>query len=124
MNNKYGAIRSRTSDGRMVASKGERDCYEYLKLLARSGEIDSLECQVSTPLAAGIKHKTDFKYWNLKKGETEWAEYKGFEDQRWRDIKKLWKHFGPGRLIVYGGYGTRIRIIETIIPIERGIDAV
>lgn len=113
--NKYNAKRAEY-DGRSFHSQGERDCYLYLKLLERGGEIDSIECQVSTHLTAGISHKTDFKYWDLKRGEMIWAEYKGFEDQRWRDIRKLWRHYGPGPLRVYKGRGTRITISEEIIP--------
>lgn len=114
--NKFGAICSKSSGGRSFASKGERDCYEYFKLLERAGELDSIECQVTSQLTAGITHRTDFKYFDLKLGESIWAEYKGLEDQRWRDIKKLWKFYGPGRLRIYGGYGTRIRVTDEIIP--------
>jgi hypothetical protein len=116
MNNKYNAVRSESPDGRSFHSKGERDCYEYLRLLERAGEIDSIESQVTTHLTAGITHKTDFKYWDNKLGETVWAEFKGMEDQRWRDIRKLWKCYGPGRLKVYKGRGTRIYCYEEIIP--------
>lgn len=87
-----------------------------LLLLERAGEIDTIECQVTSHLTAGINHKTDFKIWDLKLGEAVWVEYKGFEDQRWRDIKKLWKLYGPGRLRVYGGYGLRMKLIQEIIP--------
>ena len=102
--------------GRSFASKGERDCYAMLKLREKAGEIDSIECQVTTQLTAGLTHKTDFKYWDLKRGETIWCEYKGFVDQRWRDIKKLWKFYGPGPLRVYCGYGLRMRLLDEIIP--------
>lgn len=87
-----------------------------LLLMEKAGEINSIECQVTTPLAAGITHKTDFKCWDIKRKEPLWIEYKGFVDQRWRDIKKLWKHFGPGRLKVYSGYGLRMKLLEEIIP--------
>lgn len=106
----------RMSDGRSFASKGERDCYEMLKLLVKDGVYRELECQVTTPLTAGITHKTDFKCWDVKRDEPLWVEYKGFVDQRWRDIQKLWKYYGPGRLKVYGGYGLRMKLLEEIIP--------
>lgn len=115
---KYGAIRSESSDGRSFASKGERDCYAYLRLLERDGKLDLIECQVTTQLTAGITHKTDFKCFDLVKGETIWVEYKGFVDQRWRDIRKLWAHFGPGPLRVYGGYGLRMKLMDEIIPVN------
>lgn len=87
-----------------------------LKLLEKAGEIDTIECQVTSPLTAGISHKTDFKVFDLKLGEPVWIEYKGFVDQRWRDIKKLWMIYGPGRLKIYQGYGLRMTCIEEIIP--------
>jgi hypothetical protein len=113
---KYHAVRSASSCGRSFASKGERDCFEMLKLLERAGKIDTIECQVTTPLTGGINHKTDFRYWDLKESEHVWVEYKGFIDQRWRDIKKLWRLFGPGRLKVYGGYGLKMKLMDEIIP--------
>lgn len=115
MNNKYNAKRSEYA-GRSFASQGERDCYCYLKLLEKEGELKDLYCQVTTPLTAGITHKTDFKYFDVKLQEPVWAEYKGFEDQRWRDIRKLWKYYGPGVLRIYKGKGLRIYCTETIRP--------
>lgn len=113
--NKYNAVRSEYA-GRSFASQGERDCFLLLKLYERAGEIKDIECQVNTPLIAGITHRTDFKYYDIKRDCPIWAEYKGFEDQRWRDIRKLWKHSGPGILRVYKGSGTRISCSEEIIP--------
>lgn len=106
----------RTTHGRSFASKGERDCFLYLKLLEKAGEYSQIECQVTSELTAGITHRTDFKVWDVKRNEALYIEYKGFTDQRWRDIRKLWKRFGPGRLKVYTGYGTRMKLIEEIIP--------
>lgn len=118
MKNKFNVApkEQRMSDGRAFASKGERDCYEMLKLMERAGDIRDLECQVTTELIPKLTHKTDFKCFDLKRNEPLWIEYKGFEDQRWRDIKKLWKHCGPGRLKVYKGYGLRMILVEEIIP--------
>lgn len=113
--NKYNAQRMHYA-GRSFASKGERDCFCMLQLMERAGEIDSIECQVTSHLTAGITHKTDFKYWDLKRGETVWAEYKGMEDARWRIIRKLWHMHGPGRLRIYKGYGLRVTCTEEIIP--------
>lgn len=83
----------------------------------KAGELRDIECQVTTRLTAGITHKTDFKCWDIKSDEPLWVEYKGFVDQRWRDIQKLWKYYGPGKLKVYGGYGYRMKLIEEIIPL-------
>lgn len=115
MRNKYGAVRSECA-GRLFHSRGERDCYLYLLLLEKNGDLNQIECQVTTKLTAGITHKTDFKIYDLRKDEPVWVEYKGFVDQRWRDIKKLWSVYGPGKLKIYNGYGNRIKLIDEITP--------
>lgn len=114
-NNRFNAVRAQYA-GRSFASQAERDCFKLLELMERAGEIKDIQCQVTTPLTAGITHRTDFKYFDCKLGETVWGEYKGFEDQRWRDIRKLWKVYGPGRLRVYKGRGFKIICTEEIIP--------
>lgn len=113
--NKYNAVRSESHDGRSFHSKGERDCYQMLLLMEKAGEIRDIECQVTTELLPMLTHKTDFKVWCLKRDEPLWVEYKGMDDQRFRDIKKIWKHCGPGRLRIYKGYGLRMTYKE-IIP--------
>lgn len=84
--------------------------------MQKAGEISTIECQVTTRLTAGITHKTDFKVYDLRLNEPVWVEYKGIEDQRWRDIKKLWRVYGPGRLRIYKGSGLRIKLVEEVIP--------
>lgn len=115
MKNKFNAIRVSYSD-RSFASKGERDCYQMFELMERAGEIDSIKCQVTTTLLPGLTHRTDFSYRDIQSNKTIWAEFKGFEDQRWRDIKKIWRFHGPGTLKVYKGSGLRICCVETIYP--------
>lgn len=112
---KYNAKRC-TYDNHNFASQGERDCYHLLKLMERAGEIKDIECQVTTPLIAGITHKTDFRVWDNRLSEHVWYEYKGFEDQRWRDIRKLWSYCGPGILRVIKGRGLRMAVSEEILP--------
>lgn len=119
MHNKYNVApkEERMSDGRSFHSKGERDLYEMLKLLVNEGTYRDLECQVLTKFPIkDLTHRTDFKVWDVKRNAPLWIEYKGFEDQRWRDIKKIWRFCGPGRLKVYKGYGLRMNLIEEIIP--------
>lgn len=108
-----------THEGRSFASKGERDCYEYLKILERAGEIEAIEFQVPVELVKGYKHKIDFKCFDIKRGEPLWVEYKGFVDAKWLMTKRLWRTFGPGRLKVYNGYGIRMKLIDDIIPEEK-----
>lgn len=114
--NKFHAERVQ-HEGRSFASKGERDCYNYLKLLEKAGEIDSIECQVTVALTkAQVKMIPDFRFWDLKLGEQVYGEYKGFETPEWMLKKKLWRIYGPGRLRIYRGSGNRIQLVEEIIP--------
>jgi hypothetical protein len=114
--NKYGAQRV-THEGRSFASKGERDCYNYLKLLEQKGEIDTIECQVSVMLTkANVKMIPDFRFWDHALSEQVYGEYKGFETPEWNIKKRLWRIYGPGRLRIYKGYGLRIELVEEIIP--------
>lgn len=97
--NKFGAIRD-TRAGRSFASKGEAQLYDYLIVKQRAKEISDLKCQVSVYLTnARILYIPDFSY--LEYGEKVWAEFKGFETAIWRIKRRLWKHYGPGRLEVY-----------------------
>ena len=98
------------------ASRAEFQCFQLLKLRERAGEIKDIQCQVTSPLTAGITHKTDFKFFDIQRNAYVWAEYKGFEDARWRMIRKLWKEHGPGVLEIYKGAGLRISCTETITP--------
>jgi hypothetical protein len=116
MKNKFNA-KPCVIDGIPFPSTAEGDCYLMLKLLVQAGEYRDLQCHVLTKFPiAGLTHKTDFKVWDVKRDEPLWIEYKGMEDQRWRDIKKIWRHCGPGRLKVYKGYGLRMQLVEEIIP--------
>jgi Protein of unknown function (DUF1064) len=105
-----------TSDGYSFASKGERNCYEVLKLMEKSGEIKILQTQAQVELLPGINYKADFKIFDNKDQEIVWIEFKGFETEVWKLKRKLWKFFGPGRLRVYKGYGLRITQTEELIP--------
>lgn len=113
--NKYNAKKV-VIDGITFDSIAEGDCYMHLKLLERAQEVRDIECHQKTPLIAGITHKTDFKYFDVKRNQTVYGEYKGYEGQRWRDIHKLWIHCGPGILRVYKGRGNRIYCEKEIIP--------
>ena len=114
--NKYGARRTELS-GRSFASKGEADCYLYLKALETAKEIHSLECQVTVRLGPNQRRWVlDFKYFDVKRGETVWADYKGYEPDRWKHLLDLWVLEGPGPLIVYKGRGLRMMVAETVIP--------
>lgn len=81
------------------------------------GEISDLECEVHIPLSeAKILYICDFKFKVVATGEIQYCEAKGFENDRWPMIKKLWKFYGPGALHVYKGTAAKPFLHEVIIP--------
>lgn len=105
------------SDGRVLSSGLEKDVYEELLLQQRGNLISDLKCQVQVHLTrARILYKPDFCY-TTNHGVTEYAEAKGFETETWRIKRRLWKHYGPGKLNVYKrGPRQSVLITETIDP--------
>lgn len=119
MKNKYNAVRSKSSDGRSFHSKGECNCYEFLRRLERTGEISDLKCQVSIRLGPNKRRWIlDFKYFDNEIGKDVWADFKGFETDRWKHLLDLWVLEGPAPLRVYSGYGFKVRVTETITPMD------
>jgi hypothetical protein len=84
---KYGAVRSRSFDGRSFASKAERDRYHELLQLKAGGEIGELECQPiyhftidGQQLAWNgrrLRYSADFRYLDLRSGERVVEDVKG-----------------------------------------------
>lgn len=97
-------------------SQGERDCAEsYLQPLLKTRLIRDLEYQVPVLLTeAKLRWVLDFKFYDNEIQEEVWADFKGFETERWMILKKLWPHYGPGLLRIYKGSGSRMRISEEI----------
>lgn len=115
--NKFSAKKCQDDSGRRFDSQGERDCFFYLRLLEKAGEIEIIQQQAQTYLTdAEIGYRADFLVRDLKICEDVWVEYKGFEQPEWLLKKKLWKYYGPGRLRIYKGRGLRIFLAEEIIP--------
>lgn len=113
--NKYGAKKI-TAHGYSFASKGEAACYEMILAEARAGMIDK-EIQVQDHVYltdARILYIADFK---IKRDEEfEWIEFKGFETDVWRIKRRLWIHYGPGRLRIYKQKAGRLILDEIIDP--------
>ncbi|NJM09711.1 MAG: DUF1064 domain-containing protein [Bdellovibrionaceae bacterium] len=111
---KYGAIRVKRA-GLSFASQGEANLYEHLLWLERAGKIRAIRCQVSVYLTkAKILYKPDFSFVGVDTGELIYAEFKGFETPEWRIKRRLWMHYGPGRLQVFKGGGAALRLVEEI----------
>lgn len=114
--NKFGNIKC-SLDGHSFGSKLEQSVYQLLKLRAASGELEILQTQDHVYLTkARIAYVPDFKCRDLKSGEFFWVEAKGFESPRWPTIKKLWKHYGLGKLEIWKGSHTRPYLDEIICP--------
>lgn len=104
--------------GYSFASKGEAACYQLLKKKEALGELIVLRTQVQVYLTkAKILYKPDFECKDPDTDEIFYVEYKGCETPTWRIKRKLWKYYGPGRLLIYkGNYKSHIDIAEELIP--------
>lgn len=98
-------------------SKLERSLYDILFLMQKSGKISELRHHPGTVFLsdARIQYRPDFRY-VLPCGKFEWAEAKGFPNDKWPMKKKLWKHYGPGVLHIWMGSARCIKLVETITP--------
>lgn len=113
---KYGATRV-SHAGYSFASKLEASVFQMLTLMERAGEIADIQVQDTVYLTdARIQFIPDFKYKNLKTGEYEWAEAKGFERPEWKIKRKLWMYYGFGPLHIWKGTWIKPVLIETITP--------
>lgn len=118
MRNKYGARRTRVGD-RVFASKVEADYMRELQLREKAGDIADLFFQPVVTLVAGVTYRPDASYdvmVNGKEWRTEYVEVKGVMTDRFRLIQKLWKHSGPGPLLVVRRQGRKGWNIKRIVP--------
>ena len=108
-------------DGYSFQSKLEAALYQHLKILEKAGEVEIQQTQDHVHLSdARIVYIADFRVLEKNTGEQVWYEAKGFENERWPIIKKLWKVYGPGKLRIFKGTYTKLKEAEVIIP-ERGL---
>lgn len=113
--NKYNAVRVGP-----YGSMLEKAVYDQLRLRERAGLIMNIRQQTYVELVCGIGWKVDFSFLNTKTGETEYAEAKGVETERYRILVKLWAGgFGPGRLEVWKGDYRKPRLANVINPERR-----
>lgn len=104
--------------GHWFDSKLERALYDILALMQNAGEILDLKHQPGTVFLsdARIQYRPDFRYVIPSTGKFEWAEAKGFPNDKWPMKKKLWKSYGPGVLHIWMGSAKYIKLVETITP--------
>lgn len=113
---KYGAKKLKHA-GFSFASKLEAALYDHLRLLELAGELSEIQVQDHVYLTdARICYIPDFKAFDKKLSEFVWYEAKGLELGTWKLKKKLWKHYGPGRLRIFKGSAKRLIATEEIIP--------
>lgn len=116
-------MKSSLTDGRSFSSQLERTTYLWLKAKEQNGELTIEACQDSVHLsAARILYRPDFRVRDSLTGEVYWVEAKGFETTDWRIKRRLWISYGPGRLEIVKGSGTRISVYETLTPDSPALD--
>lgn len=104
-------------EGFSFASQLEAAVYQHLKIREKCGEIKDIQNQDHVYLTnARICYIPDFKFFDCTSNEFAWAEAKGFETDVWKIKKRLWQHYGPGRLEIYKGSAKKIKLFETVIP--------
>lgn len=101
--------------GFSFASKLEAKLYDILFLMKAAGELTDIKVQDHVYLTnARILYIVDFKVTLSKTHEEQWYESKGFETSDWKIKKRLWKHYGPGKLNIYKGTTKAIWLAETV----------
>jgi hypothetical protein len=99
------------------ASQLEFAVYSYLRQFEIGNLISNLQTQNTVHLTdAKIIYMVDFKFKNVETNKWEWAEAKGFETPVWRIKRRLWMHYGPGKLTIFKGSAANIKIHEEINP--------
>lgn len=104
--------------GLWLDSRLEGALYDLLASWQRLGIISGLHHHPGTIFLsdARIQYRPDFTFLRVKSQEREWAEAKGFANDKWPIKKKLWRSYGPGILHIYGGSYKYLKLIEIITP--------
>ena len=103
-------------DGFSFGSKLEAAVFSIIKNREASGELKFLQVQDHVYLTdARILYIPDFKCEDAKTGDHFWVEAKGFETPEWRIKRRLWEHYGPGKLEIWKGTAARPFLDETIV---------
>lgn len=116
--NRLGSVATKTKLGGFTFdSKFEGSLYMYLQLLEKGGEIRDMRVKPNVRITdAKILMIPDFSAFHPDLNETVYHEAKGFETEVWLLKKRLWRHYGPGRLRVYKGSAKSFTMVEEIIP--------
>lgn len=114
----YRQVPKQELDGFTFDSKLEGALYVQLKLLVRAGMFSELKVKPNVHLTLSkILMIPDFSVLDLQAQELIFCEAKGLETDVWRIKRRLWKHYGPGRLRVYKGSYKKLYLHEEIVPV-------
>lgn len=114
---KFGNTLSVCQLGHSHRSKLEGAVCQILQLRVKAKEIEILQVEDHIYLTdARIGYVPDFKCRYVETGEVFWVEAKGYANDRWPTIKKLYKFYGPGCLEIWTGNHRNPVLSETIIP--------
>jgi hypothetical protein len=106
-----------THYGVSFASKLEASVYDHLKLQETKGIIYDLRCQdIIYMTKSRIGYRVDFSAISRQTGERRYYEAKGYPTDVWKIKRRLWVHYGPGTLEVWGGTWIKPKIIEQLQP--------
>lgn len=100
---KYRAVRTTAANGLSYASKAEARRADQLELMAKAGEIVGYISQPKFRLGCPENvYVADFLV--FAKGGNVWVEdVKGHRTQKFNRDVKLWKAYGPCRLVIIQG---------------------
>lgn len=110
---KYGNKKTISHDGYSFSSQLEAAVYHMLKDTFIGCEIKTQDSVYLTK--AKILYKPDFRV-TVSEDSYEWYEAKGFETTDWRIKRRLWIHYGPGKLHIYKGSAKYPLLSETLNP--------
>lgn len=119
----YRNVKKVQSSGIWFDSKAEKTMYEWLVERAGRGELSDIRCQVPIDLLPGPRG-FGRKYWvdfvvRLPSGEDLYLEVKGWETDRWKANKLLWRHLGPGVLQIWKVSWEKLIMVEELVPDTR-----
>lgn len=117
---RYGnQVNSKCSYGGTHRSLLEAAVCQIIWLREKAGEIQHVQHEVHLYLSdARIGYIVDFRCKDLKTGEDLYIEAKGFANDRWPILKKLYQFYGPGTLEIWKGSHRGPTLAETIVPVR------
>ncbi len=114
---KYGNKPSLCAKGHSHRSALESNVCALIQLRERAGEVKLIQAEKKIYLSdARIGYICDFACEDMKTGLPLHIEAKGFANDRWPIIKKLWAAYGPSPLEIWMQNRTGPYLDELIIP--------